>query len=165
MVLSAVVGAGALAYSTMEPDWLRWLLTILFVLTIGVALVTRRRRLGLMIWATTIIIMGIWFGQDKPLNNRDWAPEYRVITTWSRQGNTINIYNVRNFSYRSDGSAIPAYYDATYRPDQVATVDLVTSYWAGDAIAHVFLTPRILNRDKATAALPLLSNRRILSSF
>jgi hypothetical protein len=115
-------------------------LTILFVLVIGLALVMRRLRRGVVIWASMMIVMAVWYGQDKPQNNRDWAPEYRVLTTWSRQGNAINIHNVRNFSYRSDGSARPAYYDATYRPDQVTTVDLVTSYWAGDAIAHVFVT-------------------------
>jgi hypothetical protein len=140
MVLSGVAGAGALAYSTIEPDWLRWLLTTLIVLVVGLALAMRPLRRGVAIWAAMMVVIVVWFELDKPLNNRDWAPEYRVIATWSRQGNTINIDNVRNFSYRSDGSATPAYYDATYRPDQVTTVDLVTSYWAGDAIAHVFVT-------------------------
>jgi hypothetical protein len=140
MVLTGAMGAGALAYSTIEPDWLRLLLTILFVLVVGLALAMRRLRRGVAIWTAMMIITAVWYELDKPLNNRDWAPEYRVLTTWSHQGNAINIDNVRNFSYRSDGSAIPAYYDATYRPDQVTTVDLVTSYWAGEAIAHVFLT-------------------------
>ncbi len=60
--------------------------------------------------------------------------------TIRREGRTVFVQHIRNFSYRSETDATSAYYDAAFSLDDLASVDLVSSYWAGDWIAHVFLT-------------------------
>ena len=50
------------------------------------------------------------------------------------------MHNIRNFSYRSEYDYQPAYYDQDYDLNQLQGVDLVSSYWMGPAIAHVFLS-------------------------
>jgi hypothetical protein len=140
MILTAVFGAGAFFYSTIEPAWLRVTLAVLFAVVIGSTLLMRPLRFGLMAWAVATLALAIWFVGDRPLNARDWALEYAVLATASRDGRTIHVTHVRDFRYRSDNDYTPSYYDAAYALDDLDTVDLVTSYWGGDAIAHVFLT-------------------------
>lgn len=41
MVATALFGAGAFYYSTIEPDWLRVMLAALFVVVIGLTLLMR----------------------------------------------------------------------------------------------------------------------------
>ncbi len=42
---------------------------------------------------------------------------------------------------------MPAYDTRTYRLDQLASVDMITSYWSSEAIAHVFLSFGFANRQ------------------
>jgi Domain of unknown function (DUF4105) len=140
MLLTALFGAGAFYYSTIEPDWLRVTLAVLFVVVIGLALLMRPLRFGLMAWAVATLALIIWYIGDRPLNARDWAPEYAVLAAASRDGRTIHVTHVRDFQYRSESDYTPSYYGAAYALDDLETVDLVTSYWGGDTIAHVFLS-------------------------
>ena len=140
MTLSAVLGAGALFYSTMEPDWLRVLLTMLFILVVCVTLVMRPRRVGFAAWIIAASLLLLWFVSDSPSNHRDWAPEYAIPATWSQEGDVVTVRHIRNFAWEAGNDYIPSYYDATYALDDLSTVDLVASYWSGDAIAHVFVT-------------------------
>ena len=57
-----------------------------------------------------------------------------------RDGGRLTIRNIRDFAYRSETEFTPAYYDATYDLGALESADLVTSYWAGEEIAHVFIT-------------------------
>lgn len=52
----------------------------------------------------------------------------------------VHVHDVRNFRYRTTSDYLPAWYDATYDLNGLDSVDLVTSYWAGENIAHVFLS-------------------------
>jgi Domain of unknown function (DUF4105) len=81
-----------------------------------------------------------WWLQIAPSNDRDWAPEYARLASATRDGDRITIRNIRDFAYRSETDVTPAYYDAAYDLGALASADLVTSYWAGDAIAHVFVS-------------------------
>jgi len=55
-------------------------------------------------------------------------------------GERITLHNIRNFNYRTDTDFTPAYYDRTFDLRQLDSVDMFTVYWAGPAIAHVFLS-------------------------
>ena len=50
------------------------------------------------------------------------------------------MHNVRDFEYRSETDYTPRYYDKTFDLRQLDEVDLVGSYWMGDAIAHMMLS-------------------------
>jgi hypothetical protein len=140
ILLSAVVGAAAVYYSTIAPDRLRLLMTAIVSVAILALVLTRSLRMAGGLWLLASAAFLSWYLTDPPRNDRDWAPEYAVTGSWSRQGEVIRMHNVRNFTYRGVDDITPAYYDANYALDRLSEVDLVTSYWAGDTIAHVFLS-------------------------
>lgn len=140
VLLIALIGGASLFYSTLEPAALRIGLSIAFpaALLASLAIRTPLRRRSIMLGLS--LVLGIWFCTDPARNDRDWAEEYRQTADATVQGRIAHITNIRNFRYRTPSDATPAYYDADFDLDTLSSVDLVTSYWAGQAIAHVFLS-------------------------
>jgi hypothetical protein len=133
-------GTCAIYYSTIQPPWLLGLLTILVAVVGIVSIFVLSFRTGLLLWIGMMAVLIIWILNDAPSNNRDWSSEYEIQAVAQVTGNKIAIHNIRNFTYAADAQPIPAYYDASFMLDQLDTVDLVSSYWSGPAIAHIFLT-------------------------
>jgi hypothetical protein len=50
------------------------------------------------------------------------------------------LHNIRNFDYRTEADRTTAYYDKTVDLNRLESVDLIASYWAGPAIAHILLS-------------------------
>lgn len=140
MGIIALIGAAALYYSTLQPEWWLILWTSTFGVAAGFAIFAMDFRTGAALWAMLMIAVLFWYVTDPAQNSRDWALEYRVPATVSQDAGRLTFHNVRDFSYRSETDATPDYYDATFPLDTLETVDLVSSYWAGDRIAHIFLT-------------------------
>ena len=136
----ALIGASALFYSTVQPGRLRLLLAAAFLLVVGFAAFTRRRRLGATLSGVATTALIVWYVQDRPSNSREWTPEHAVAATTFQDGQSVEVRHIRNFVYSTEVEFTSAYYDATFPLDGLATVDLVASYWSGDAIAHVFMT-------------------------
>jgi hypothetical protein len=91
--------------------------------------------------ATVILAVTLaWHLRLKPSNDHEWEIEYARAPVARRDGDVMHVTNVRNFRYRSIKDPIPAWYDAAYDTDALTGVDLICSYWAGDSIAHVFLS-------------------------
>lgn len=139
-MLVALIGTLAFYYSTLRPDWLRIGLALLVAVVTGFAIAVLPFRRGALLWGATIVALAIWYAQDRPSNDRVWEPEYAVPATASRTGRIVSVRRIRNFAYRSETDFTPAYYDAAFSLDDLSSLDLVSSYWSGDAIAHVFLT-------------------------
>jgi Domain of unknown function (DUF4105) len=55
-------------------------------------------------------------------------------------GDRVTIHGVRNFQYKSETDFAERWEDRTYDVARLDTVDLIASYWAGRAIAHVFVS-------------------------
>lgn len=70
-----------------------------------------------------------------------WLPEYSRLSAikWQDSEN-VHVLNVRNFSYKNAFSPMTDWYDCHLKLSDVIATDLVLSYWAGNAIAHVFLS-------------------------
>jgi hypothetical protein len=81
-----------------------------------------------------------WYLSLRPSNDHAWETEYARAPVARRDGNRMHVTDVRNFRYRSVADPIPAWYDATYDIEALTGVDLICSYWAGESIAHVFLS-------------------------
>jgi hypothetical protein len=130
----------AVAYAARGPAWLAsTLATVVGVVAITNLLILPRRAaltFGLILFGGILV----WWLLLSPSNDHDWEPEYAAVARAMVDGNRVLLTNVRNAVYGKDGSAAPAYYDAEYQLDQLDEVDLVSSYWSGDAIAHVFLS-------------------------
>jgi hypothetical protein len=118
-----------------------------------------KRRAILRVAALTIFVAtgGLW-ASLQPSNERDWTPE-SVATPWAEiKGDEITIHNIRNFTYRSEEDFDPIYEDRTVNLNDLSEVDLVVSYWAGKAIAHIMVSfgfkDKDLERKKERRTLP-----------
>lgn len=139
-VAGGVWGALALYFGLRAPPPVPDVLAAGFALTMAACL------LGLPGWRRWAAAAGLfalvlaWWASLTPSNDRVWEPEYSRTASASRDGDTIRFHNIRNAAWLPDGTLRPHYHDADFRLSQLNEVDLVCSYWAGDAIAHVFLS-------------------------
>ena len=133
-------GMGALYYSPL-PTPLGSVLAVTFgVATAGAFLgLSHRRRtlLGfVLVWA---VLLG-WWSTIAPSNNRDWQPDVAVLPSATVDGDRVTLHNIRNIEYRTATDFTPRYYDKTFDLRRLESMDLMSSYWAGNAIAHLFVS-------------------------
>jgi hypothetical protein len=76
----------------------------------------------------------------EPSNDRDWQPDVARLARASIDGDQVTLHDIRNFDYRSETDYTVRFYDATFDLRELESVDLLTVYWMGDAIAHVMLS-------------------------
>ena len=62
-------------------------------------------------------------------------------------GDLVTIHNIRNFDYRTETDFTSRYYTKTFDLRQLDSVDVIASYWMGDAIAHIFLSFGFSGKD------------------
>ena len=112
------------------PSWASW----------GAFAVRRVRwpvAIGLAVAVALVLV--VW-GSARPSNDRDWPPEVAGLPHATVDGELVTLHDIRNFDYRTETDFTPAYYDRTFDLRSLDPLDLVTSYWMGPAIAHVFLS-------------------------
>jgi len=88
----------------------------------------------------------LWIGL-KPSNDRNWAPEVKNAPWAEVSGDDVTIHNVRNFSYRSESDFDANYDTRSFKVSELTEVDMVVTYWAGKAIAHLMVSFGFNNRD------------------
>ncbi|UFN49530.1 DUF4105 domain-containing protein [Roseomonas sp. OT10] len=98
------------------------------------------RPAALAVPAALFFGVGLWWGGMEPSDTRDWEPEYARRVSGSLAGDQLTLHDVRNFRWTSETEAEPRWEERSIDIASVTSVDLVASYWAGDAIAHIFLT-------------------------
>ena len=147
----ALLGAGATAwgvlairYSDIERDGLRVALAAAFAV-FGLVAVGAFAHPRTRWWAAASFVLGFllllaWWSRIPPSNDRDWAPEYAVLPRATVEGDRVTLHNLRNFDYRTETDFTPRYEERTYDLRRLDSVDLVASYWMGEAIAHVMLS-------------------------
>jgi hypothetical protein len=149
IVALAVLGAGiwgvlALHYSDLAPGWLRNTLAAalgLLALAALVSIVARRHRAAVLGgFAVAFLALLLYWRTISASNDRDWAPEVLRLPHATVAGELITLHDIRNFDYRTETDYTPAYYDRTFDLRRLDALDIVTSYWMGPAIAHVFLS-------------------------
>ena len=91
---------------------------------------------------TGFMLAIITFFSLKPSNTRDWQPEVSQMLDYklSGDGKVITLYHVRNFDWQSETNYRQHWETRQYNLDTLQSVDLIASYWMGDAIAHTFLS-------------------------
>ena len=137
-----------LAFSpALPPSWRTpAAISVGFILLLSLIRWKRRRILRIAVLGI-FCLGGVLWSTIKPSNNRDWAPEVRN-TPWAQvQGDTITLYNVRNFKYRTETDFDPVYETRTFNVQELTEVDMVVTYWAGKAIAHVMVSFGFNNRE------------------
>jgi Domain of unknown function (DUF4105) len=149
IVALSTVGVGvwgtlAVHYADLAPGWLREALAAAFGLlalaALGSIAARRHRAPALAVFAMAFLAVLLYWRTVEPSNERDWAPEVARLPHATVAGDLITLHDIRNFDYRTETHFTPAYYDRTFDLRRLDALDVVTSYWMGPAIAHVFLS-------------------------
>lgn len=146
LLLGAVVtgmtlwAMGALYYMPLLPR-LRGLLALAFGAATAVAFLgLPRRRWTLLGFGLVWVALVLWWSIIPASNSRDWQPDVAVLPYATLEGDRVTLHNIRNFEYRTATDFTPRYYDKTFDLQQLESVDLISSYWAGEAIAHLLVS-------------------------
>jgi Domain of unknown function (DUF4105) len=139
-----VWGALLLEYAGPRSDLSR------VVLVVGVALAAVATLIALFVRRWRWPVIGVYvilcgglavlWSSLKPTNDRNWQTDLAVLAHATIDGDKVTVHNVRNFDYRSETDYTPAYYDKTFDLGELQSLDIVTSYWTGPTIAHVFVS-------------------------
>ena len=153
IAIIAMTGWGALAiyYSNLPGEDVRRVLAFAFGI-FGAAVVvwyffSAKRTRPLLVFFAVFLLLVVWWSTIPPRQDRDWAPEYVRLPYATMNGNLVTIHNIRNFDYRTETDFTPRYYDKTFDLRQLDSVDVIASYWMGEAIAHVFLSFGFAEKD------------------
>jgi hypothetical protein len=139
-----VWGALLLEYAAPASGPARTALVVGFALaacwTLIALFVRRWRWPAIGVFAVLCAGLGVLWSSLAPTNDRDWQTDLAVLAYADIAGDKVTVHNIRNFDYRSETDYTPAYYDKTFDVRELRSVDIVTSYWTGPAIAHVFVS-------------------------
>ena len=135
--LALAIAGPHVAWMRIGPAVLAGMATVAFLAAL---MIPRWRWKAVAAW---LLFMGgvlVWWNSLTPSNDRDWLPNV-ARTPWATvSGDTVTIHNIRNFTYRTETDFTPAWYDKSYDLRKLEGIDIVTSYWMGPDIAHVFVS-------------------------
>ena len=144
VVAASAWGFLAIYYSYLWPMLTGKVLALVLVAAALFALtgvVTSRRRMqSLVVYVVVFLGVLLWWRSIEPSHDRDWKEEGAVLPGVSWNGDLVTVHNIRNFDYATTTDFVPAYYDKTFDVNDLESVDLIASYWAGPAIAHIFIS-------------------------
>jgi hypothetical protein len=114
--------------------------TAILTLIVVTCLTTRRRWFITGIYFLFFALFLVWWATISPTNERRWAADVARSVTATIDGDRVVVNNVRDFTWRSDTDFDQRWEQRTYRLSQVTGVDLIMSYWMGEAIAHTIVS-------------------------
>src|ERR1700753_2460900 len=109
-------------------------------ITLLVVAVKGRPLVGLGCFAAAFALLLVWWNRIPPSNNRVWADDVSGTLSGRVDGNTVTLYGVRNFEWRSDTDYTKHWETRTYDLSRLESVDLICSYWSMKAIAHILVS-------------------------
>lgn len=112
---------------------------LLLALAAILCLALRRWRVVLLYAACFAAVLAWWLSLQ-PSNDRVWAADVARTVTGSVEGERLTVHDVRNFVWRSDTDFDQHWETRSYDLSQLTGVDLVTSHWMGEAIAHTIVS-------------------------
>jgi Domain of unknown function (DUF4105) len=145
LVIAPISAWSALAlwFRLPAPEPLRAAAAVLFALlglaTI-VALLLRRSRVALIVFALAFAGLLAWWSTIKPPLDGDWAPDVARQTTGSIEGDILTLSDVRDFDWRTDHDFTEKWSKRSYDLSKLKTLDLFLAYWGGPEMAHVIMS-------------------------
>lgn len=124
-----------------------------------VGLFARSLRRATLIYLVSFAALLVWWSTIEPRNDRDWQPEVARLAWAEIHDNLVTFHDIRNFAYRSETDFTPRYYDKTFDLNKLDSVDLIGSYWMGDAIAHMMVSFGFSGEDYLTVSIETRKER------
>lgn len=99
---------------------------------------------GLQWTAPAALLFGamllIWWTGIRPAQDRDWRPDVARRSLITIRGNDVEVRNVRTFEWTGAETAVEGWEDRLYSLSDLRTLDLFTSTWGNEHIAHMLLS-------------------------
>ncbi|WAP67735.1 Lnb N-terminal periplasmic domain-containing protein [Jiella pelagia] len=113
-----------------------WLVALAFAASLG------PRHPKLCLAATFALVVGFcaWWWSIEPRGDREWATDVEHIVTARREGRIVTLENVRDFVWSSRDDYVAQWKMEEYDLAELASVDVILSYWGIDAIAHTLVS-------------------------
>ncbi len=119
------------------PSAIGWGLLMLLILA---GIFTSRRRTAVIVLVISVSAILAWWASILPSNDRNWGDDVSRPALASIDGDTLTVRNVRTFDWRSDTDYTPSWEDRTYDLKTLRGLDLWSSTWAGEDIAHILVS-------------------------
>lgn len=143
MVLLSAWGAAALGFQAPGGAPGRTALALLWtLLTLALLVAVWRGHAAAALggFALAFCAVLLWWHALQPSNERAWADDVARTATGEVHGGTVTLSGVRNFDWRTNDDFTPRWETRSYELEKVESLDLITSYWSGTAIAHVLIS-------------------------
>lgn len=95
---------------------------------------------GLLMYLALHAMLLLWWNSITPSNQQIWEDDVAQMTSGQIEGEHVTLHNVRNFAWRSETDYTPRWETREYDLSKLQSVDMLTSYWGMDAIAHVMVS-------------------------
>ena len=150
----------AIYYSNLPNQTLRTIAAGAFALgTLVTFIIFPRRLRTVLFFLAAVTIVATWWSLIPASNDRDWNPEVARTPYATINGDLVTIHGVRNFDYRTEMDFTPRWEERTYDLRKLDSVDLVATYWAGKAIAHIMLSFGFGGKDYVTFSIETRKER------
>lgn len=103
-----------------------------------------------MIWRPRLVVIlpfvlcftgiVVWWSSIEPPAAANWAGDVARQVTGTVDRDILTLTNVRNFTWKSDGSFVEKWEPRAYDLKKLKSLDLFMSYWAGPEMAHMILS-------------------------
>ncbi|MDY0206014.1 MAG: DUF4105 domain-containing protein [Pseudomonas sp.] len=143
IVVAALWGGLALYYQLPFAQLGLWAGLVLWAGVSVVALVRLwryNRWQGLLLYLVLHAALLVWWNSLTPSNQNLWEDDVAQMTTGRVEGDQVTLFNVRNFDWRSETDYTPRWDTREYDLSKLQSVDMLTSHWGMDAIAHVLVS-------------------------
>jgi hypothetical protein len=133
----------ALWFQAPGPPWLRAAFALVMAavtVTTAVLLFGRARLAAALAFTCLLGLVALWWSTILPTSDKDWAPDVARQVTGRVEGDILVLDGVRDFDWRSETDATARWETRRYDLNELRTLDLFLSYWAGPEMAHVILS-------------------------
>ena len=115
-------------------------LGVVTIACVGAVAAGRRPWTAGLLLAAPALAVAAWFAALEPRADRPWLTDVARAPWAEIDGNRITVHEVRDFVWRTEADYVPRWETRTVDLDRLEGVDLIASYWMGDAIAHVLVS-------------------------
>ncbi|GLQ34419.1 membrane protein [Amylibacter marinus] len=91
-------------------------------------------------FALASVVLCIWWIRIEPRLDLNWQEALRHTVTGQIEGDIVRLHNIRDFDWQADGTVNARWYDDDFRLSEIASVDVILSYWDSPRIAHTLVS-------------------------
>ena len=157
-------GTLALFYASTSHEILRYAMAIIFALLSFIALITlvtrKYRKPAFILYILSWSLLLFWYASVQPSNHRVWQKDVAILPYVIQNDNNFTFYNIRNFHYRSESDFTPNYYNKSFDLNKLNGVDIVSVYWMGPTVAHVFVSFSFEDGEHLAVSIEIRKEKR-----